>query len=705
MVKTHTVLCAALLCATQCTPDGEQTSESQGTETESQGESHGSTTESTGDSETSETDASATGETDTDTSDTDTSDTDTSDTSDPGDEPSGNELDQDALFSCDGEPAMPPADIRLLDRHEWTRGVGSWEGSSLSRNPLYARPDHRYSSFSESEALDPSLLSLYLDVVGQAGTAWTKGKYEGGRLRTVFEDPETQCILNEVDPTPECMHYFVRRFIERGSTYRPAAAEDVDALYDFAQSALADELGVDDRPGTIKQIAAAAWMTIDALHRPELGEGPMDEHGRVRLSDWELAQAITYSLSRTPPGVPSVNRSFNAGFSKGDVDGDLAAFIVAAEDGSIKDPKVLADLVRAHVGGVDPERRDLVLDRGDDRDWENQGEYWMAHGVRQFFREWLDYGELAANPPKVEIADTSAWSGYAVEQSYHNTVTGTHGHENTLVTHLDDMIARITVGDSEVFRGLLTSRMFYTPATAGYQEGESSIWKSTAEMNRVYNVSGITPRTREDRWIELPEKERAGVLTHPAWLGAHSLSFENDPNLVHRGKWIREELLCLNVPALPLTVDAALSEESRMHSARTRISEQIDDDPYCAECHQYMNPLGYPFEIYNHAGFVRVEDHGEEPDGTSSLENMPSPELNGPVTDAIDLSSRLGSSPYAKRCFIRQSFRYFAGREETIHDACTMVALEKAYDDSGGSFTELLIAIFTSDSFQYRVPN
>jgi hypothetical protein len=432
--------------------------------------------------------------------------------------------------------------------------------------------------------------------------------------------------------------------------------------------------------------------------------GGADAHGRLRLSDWELAQAITYALTRTPPAIPSVNRSFKAGFSKGDVDGDLGGFLQAATDGSIKDPEVVAELVREYVGGLDENRTDLRTEPGDERDWENRGEYWMAFGVRDFFREWLDYGDLAAQPPKVEVANTSAWSGFAVTTSYQNTITGTHGYENTQVTQLDDMIARVLAGDKDVFHTLLTTRMFYTPATAGYQEGESSVWKSTSEMNKVYNVDQVTPRTRADRWIELPMNERAGVLTHPAWLGAHSLSFENDPNLVHRGKWIREELLCQNIPDLPINVDAALSDESADQSARQRISEQIDKDPYCAGCHTLMNPLGYPFEVYNHAGFVRVEDHGGDPDGSSTLSNMPSPELDGPVGSAVELSERFASSPYAKRCFIRQTFRYFAGREETMRDACTMVALEEAYDGSGGSFTELLVALFNSDSFQYRAP-
>lgn len=630
---------------------------------------------------------------------------DTGDPPEPPPEPSGNALNQDLLFTCNGAPAMPPADVRLLDRAEWTREVGSWAGSDLSKNPLYARPDHRYSSYAEDEALDPSVLGLYLDVVANAGNAWTIGKYTGGRLRTVWEDPETVCFVNDAEPTPECVAYFVRRYLERGSLYRPATAEQVDALLEFAQTALADELSVDDRPSTIKRIAAAAWMTSAALHRPELGAGELDEHGRLRLSDWELAQSIAHALTGGPAGAPSVNRSFNAGFSKGDVDGDLGGFFLAATDGSIHDPEVIAALVHEYVGGVDEARRDLVLDPGDDRNWETRGEYWMALGIRGFFREWLDYGTLAAKPPKVEVSATSAYSGGTVELSYQNTVDGARGWENTLVTQLDDMIARVLDGDADVFANLLTTRTFYTPATAGYQEGESSVWKSTAEMNRVYNVSGVTPATREARWKELPATERAGVLTHPAWLGAHSLSFENDPNLVHRGKWIREELLCQTLPDLPLTVDAALPEETKDQSARQRISAHLDADPYCAGCHDLMNPLGYPFEIYNHAGFVRVEDHGADPDGSSDLILMPSPELAGPVSSAIDLSARLASSPYAKRCFMRQSFRYFTGREETYADACTLTAMEAAYDDSGGSFTELLVALFTSDSFQFRVPN
>ena len=81
---------------------------------------------------------------------------------------------------------------------------------------------------------------------------------------------------------------------------------------------------------------------------------------------------------------------------------------------------------------------------------------------------------------------------------------------------------------------------------------------------------------------------------------------------------------------------------------------------------------------------------------------MPDASLNGPVRDAVELSERFAASPYVKRCFIRQVFRYYAGREETMQDACTLSSMERAYDESQGSFKALLTSLFSSETFQYR---
>jgi hypothetical protein len=198
------------------------------------------------------------------------------------------------------------------------------------------------------------------------------------------------------------------------------------------------------------------------------------------------------------------------------------------------------------------------------------------------------------------------------------------------------------------------------------------------------------------------------VLTHPAWLGSHGGNFEDDPSLVHRGKWVRENLLCDYVPPLSsVRVVAQVGPHAPDKNARARVDEATLGNSVCVGCHQLMNPLGYPFEIYNHAGYLRVQDHSPDgdwgaPDGTAMLTDMPDPALDGPVQDAVELSEKLADSAYVKRCFIRQAFRYYMGRDEDRSDACTLVRMEERYDSSGGSFFDMVTALMTSDTWRTR---
>ena len=62
---------------------------------------------------------------------------------------------------------------------------------------------------------------------------------------------------------------------------------------------------------------------------------------------------------------------------------------------------------------------------------------------------------------------------------------------------------------------------------------------------------------------------------------------------------------------------------------------------------------------------------------------MPEDTLNTQVRDATEMMELLGDSQHVKRCFIRQNFRYFMGRNETLEDACTLSEMERVYDESG----------------------
>ena len=141
-------------------------------------------------------------------------------------------------------------------------------------------------------------------------------------------------------------------------------------------------------------------------------------------------------------------------------------------------------------------------------------------------------------------------------------------------------------------------------------------------------------------------------------------------------------------------------------SARARLEEATAKQE-CQGCHRLMNPLGLPFEIYNHAGYLRSKDHAPDagfgpPNGSVVLTGMPEAALNGPIRDGVVLSEKLSASPHVKRCFVRQAFRYFMGRNENRSDACTLVKMEQAYDTNNGSFFKMVGALMTSDTWSTR---
>lgn len=220
---------------------------------------------------------------------------------------------------------------------------------------------------------------------------------------------------------------------------------------------------------------------------------------------------------------------------------------------------------------------------------------------------------------------------------------------------------------------------------------------------------------------------RKGLLTHPAWLIAHSQNLETDP--IHRGKWIREKLLADTIPDVPITVDAVI-HPNKDKTLRQRM-EVRTGDTYCWRCHQKMDPLGFPFESYDDFGRFRTKEKLEDPDnlikeakrdelnefGASLaeyktlpvdargvLEGTDDEKLDGEVKDAFDLIDRLAKSDKVRQSIIRHAFRYFLGRNETLADSKALIDADKAYLDSNGSFDAVVVSLLTSDSFIYRKP-
>jgi hypothetical protein len=195
--------------------------------------------------------------------------------------------------------------------------------------------------------------------------------------------------------------------------------------------------------------------------------------------------------------------------------------------------------------------------------------------------------------------------------------------------------------------------------------------------------------------------ERLGILTHPVWLVAHSDAMDN--HAILRGRWIRERLLGDAVPDIPITVDAMLPDEPE---STLRHRMRVTREKECWRCHQKMDPLGLPFEMYNQLGIVRDTDprnnFGQPVDTSGEIILSGDPALDGPVTNPIELIKKLAASERVNQVFVRHVFRYWIGRNETINDALILRDAYKAYRDSGGSMKALLTSLLTSDAFLYR---
>lgn len=273
--------------------------------------------------------------------------------------------------------------------------------------------------------------------------------------------------------------------------------------------------------------------------------------------------------------------------------------------------------------------------------------------------------------------------------------------------------------------------MPYMKMSMGFWHGGNVLGRTGQQMRgeQVTSYWNIDWKTWDYPTVQpAPIANRKGMLTHPAWLIAHSQNLETDP--IHRGKWIREKLLAGTIPDVPITVDAVIPPDHHK-TLRQRMENRTGAD-YCWRCHQKMDPLGFPFESFDDFGRFRRQENLEHPDNlineakrgetnefgaslpvykalpvdpSGVLQGTNDVTLDGDVEDAFDLIDRLAKSDKVRQSIIRHAFRYFLGRNERLADSRTLMNADKAYVDSNGSFDEVIVSLLTSDSFIFRKSN
>lgn len=506
----------------------------------------------------------------------------------------------------------------------------------------------------------------------------------------------------------------------------------------------------------IKTTIKAMFLSTESMFRMEFGLGPIDQHGRRQLSPDEIAYSLAYALTDHPP---ERNRFIRDAWRSGKLQtkDEVAALVQQMMDQQLTTgrwehrdlPRVMRFFEEYfgfhHAGNVfkdnDRRRREKInqwntnmlvhdakmliehvlrQDKDVIAELLTTNQYFIAHpGDNQYAKEFYD--EQVAKITAPGYVETKVQQRREqLQKELKDWQLKKDEAERRLESYRKSEQRRV-----ERYKTAIAAGMFPHPS---YPFSPKSRGIGDLLYIEPYNLPS-SGSADEQKWdwpleqpLSMPTNQRAGLLTHPAWLAAHSLNEDNDP--IRRGIWVYERLLAGVLGDVPPDVDAAVPSDPHQ-TLRERM--QNLRDARCWKCHRKINPLGETFEIFDDWGRYRNEIYFDEEDkvyhrrdgefdrrlAAGQLTTQPvdasgmitgtgDPNLDGPVTDAVEMMHRLGHSQRARQTFIRHLFRYLMGRNEMLSDSQTLIAAEQAYLKNDGSFKALVVSLLSSDSFLYR---
>jgi hypothetical protein len=277
--------------------------------------------------------------------------------------------------------------------------------------------------------------------------------------------------------------------------------------------------------------------------------------------------------------------------------------------------------------------------------------------VRNFFDEWLGLDELSTLRK-----DPNVFRHYASD-------LGQSAREETL------RVAEHLVFEEQAdLRELLRTRTTFVDR----------------RLAAIYNVPA-TARGGFGR-VELPpEGERRGLLGHVSFLAGRAHPTSSSATL--RGIFVREALLCEDMPPPPANLNTAIPQPSPdARTLRERLQVHMLD-PNCAGCHKLSDHIGLGLERFDGIGRARETDNDAPID--------PAGELDGtPFADASSLADVLADDPRFPRCFARKMYSYALGRTPGRDELETVRAFGERFDARGRRVLDLVRDIATSEAFR-----
>ncbi len=280
-------------------------------------------------------------------------------------------------------------------------------------------------------------------------------------------------------------------------------------------------------------------------------------------------------------------------------------------------------------------------------------------GIRSIFSDLYDFKQFDDGLVRKDNALFPVYTQTLVEEAKEQTL-------RTIVAH---------VAEDQDYRDLFTT--------------------SESFLTRRLGVAYRVPVPTADGWepyVFSPEARRAGMLSHISFNALYSHPGRSSATL--RGKFVREVLLCQDIPTPPANVDFSIVEDTmgELRTARERLEAHVTNDA-CAGCHTLTDPIGLALESFDAIGMLRDEENGVPIDTSGELDGTA-------YEDAAGMGRALRDHPALGPCLVRSLYRYAAGRDTERGEQALLSSLNDSFEESGYSVRALMREIVLSGGFR-----
>jgi hypothetical protein len=200
-----------------------------------------------------------------------------------------------------------------------------------------------------------------------------------------------------------------------------------------------------------------------------------------------------------------------------------------------------------------------------------------------------------------------------------------------------------------------------------------------------------------------------GVLGHGSFLALTSKPA--DTSITARGLFVREHILCQQVPQPPpgTNTNLPVAEAGQALTNRDKLKAHLTN-PSCASCHNLIDPIGFGLEKFDGSGARREKARVEIPkynrkedskfvdaeiDNSGFVAGIGNSEFRSPK----ELGRILAANAQCQECVVKQYFRYAMGRHETAADRPAIEQVARRFRESGFRFQDMMVELVRSTEF------